>query len=614
MVKKVAVCFVPTVLISLLSRRQKERYRQSRLWTGRTNDSRLLVLLFTVLSFTVLFFTVGCQLSIPSASPDWEIRTARQGTEAKPEIAVETAALLADPVPTHSLQAAVPMEERVAVAPEPTLLDTFVATQIASIHHIAWSPDGKQMALTGQAEGGRTGLFVYSFPERALATWIEPSPGTYPTTPVYNPNGETLVAATGPNALTIWQAATGEIRQAVSQDGFSSIHSLAFAPDGSFLAIGGDSGGSGLIQLIEPATNQLIQSISTKAPMYHLSVHPDGEHLVATGQGTCQLGPFNALIIDRTNPYEQSFRREFSVTFPQYFSTGGREKVAGIRPFGPRCEWHIADVRIIDLATESIVGNVPRLAPDAKVMLSPDGSLLAVGDPERSELWRVDPFGLVMTFDQAYGTPQSFSLDGTQLALVQGNQVTLMGLPPRLLPAMSESQEGWQLIDDFSTYTPEEIQATYQAEANFPSSLATLTITDPTSPVIFTYNLAASDRDQSIFVTRRFEMPQDWSNAKFIEVEVRGGLSQAPLIVQLGEMGTGDVPLESWKGSRFVSANGHQKINLLLESRKDFNPEFKGNIDNQLLDLNNIGYLSIGTTAHHPISGTIEIVAIRLFE
>ena len=63
-----------------------------------------------------------------------------------------------------------------------------------------------------------------------------------------------------------------------------------------------------------------------------------------------------------------------------------------------------------------------------------------------------------------------------------------------------------------------------------------------------------------------------------------------------------------------MSANGYQRINLLLETKKDFNLEFRANTDNEILDLNNIGFLSLGTTAHHALEGTMEIVAIRLFD
>lgn len=153
------------------------------------------------------------------------------------------------------------------------------------IQTIAFSPDGTLLAF-GESGGGDNTILLWDVAGKNQVGVIH-----LPTTPiwgvssiVFSPDGKTLASsAAGQNAIQLWDLQTqiqiGELPQSVSGG-----RSLAFSPDGRFLAVGGRHNDNHNIHMWDvSAQNQVGSFIGHLDGTDDLAFSPDGTILASAG-------------------------------------------------------------------------------------------------------------------------------------------------------------------------------------------------------------------------------------------------------------------------------------------------------------------------------------------
>ncbi len=289
----------------------------------------------------------------------------------------------------------------------------------AAVSALAWSPDGRNLAT---ASLDRT-VKVWDVATRHVLRTLGTHPGSVNSV-AYSPDGKWLASGCDDGIVRIWDAATG--RPTESLAGFKTrVTAVAYSLDGKYLAAIAQDG---LLQVQTRADGKTRGVRLPGAGLFGLAFAPDGSQLAVA---CSDLSNVAIRLFDPTTLREQELlkgpRAQPVIAWHPDGSALAFASSTGTRIFSRKPggeERFLHDVAgTIDLATA--------------VTFSPDGQRLAttgVGRPVR--IWdTATGLELLATQEGNSGAALAFSPDGTQLALGESTGlVRLFEAPARPTP------------------------------------------------------------------------------------------------------------------------------------------------------------------------------------
>jgi WD40 repeat protein len=162
----------------------------------------------------------------------------------------------------------------------------------ASVTSIAWSPDGRSIASVSH-----NGVILLLDPangkvSRTLQDLSRVDWGV-PSAVAWSPDGRTLAASTWDRlglrpppvrVIRLWSAATGELQRAISSSN-SAVYSVAWSPDGRFLA----TGGSEPIKIWDAFGGTNLRTMENSRSENGIAWSPDGAFLASAEDRTVRV-------------------------------------------------------------------------------------------------------------------------------------------------------------------------------------------------------------------------------------------------------------------------------------------------------------------------------------
>jgi serine/threonine protein kinase len=221
-------------------------------------------------------------------------------------------------------------------------------------------------------------------------------------TVAFSPDGSTIASGGEDNAVRLWNAADGAARSVLSGHG-DAIWRVTFSPDGNTLA---SASADNTVRLWRVSDGQLLHQLQEHTDTVNdVMFSPDGSRVV-TGSydGTVKVWQVS------NGELVRSFDAEGQVRSVAY-SPDGTLIAVGLRD-GRLFIWRASNGELLASPNRETIDEIWRLA------FSPDGLLLAAGTfGGNIELWQVSNAQLARTlFAESWVLDIAFSFDGTLLA------------------------------------------------------------------------------------------------------------------------------------------------------------------------------------------------------
>ncbi|MCT7983678.1 WD40 repeat domain-containing protein [Laspinema sp. A4] len=246
----------------------------------------------------------------------------------------------------------------------------------ATIHSLAFSPDGRFIALGGGRNDPRIEIWDLQ-QEKRIRHW-----NTYQNRVLalaFSPDGNTLVSSSDGGAIEVWDVQEGKLLHRFLEHR-SNVLSLAISPDGRNLVSGGLDG----IRFWDLLDYQLIQVLLNLQPIYSVAFRGDGQLIAAgTHQGNIILWPVipgeGTAIVG--NPLSTSFQHDRGITTLD-FTPDGNRLIAGSFDATIKC-WDLVNREL----HYSLVDH-PSWIKSLKI--NPNGQLFASASRDGIRFWNIE--------------------------------------------------------------------------------------------------------------------------------------------------------------------------------------------------------------------------------
>ncbi|MFJ5986742.1 WD40 repeat domain-containing serine/threonine protein kinase [Lentzea sp. NPDC092896] len=205
-----------------------------------------------------------------------------------------------------------------------------------------------------------------------------------------------------------------------------AIASIAWSPDGKFLASAQDGLGDGgdTVRIWDTTTNKVVGTVQLPdgpggAAATAVAISPDGKILAAGGNRTGDFTTYLWNLADRTMIGGLDESRSIMKTLR--FHPDGKT-LAGVT--------HTGRLQVWDVATRKVKIGLTEAQGSSELSFSPDGKLLAYAGTKYQEIKIVDPATgkTVKTINDSTGDGGTFSPDGKSLAVIDGDGKNAMQL------------------------------------------------------------------------------------------------------------------------------------------------------------------------------------------
>ena len=297
-------------------------------------------------------------------------------------------------------------------APDPTeLLVPRIATRVTArpaIHSIAWSPDGKLLAL-----GGYRGVRIVTAENRATLRTLDGAVGNV-TDLTFSADGKQLLGASGEPGLfgqvSVWELSSGSLLSTL-RGHKDSLYALALSADGKLLATGGYD--QQIILWDAPAGQMLATLSGHSGAVFDLQLRGDGK-LLASASADRTVKLWDVATRQRLETFGQSLAELYAIAL----APDGRRVAAGGVDNRIRL-WQLSNTAA-EGTNPLLVSRFAHEGPIVRLVWSPDGKLLASSAEDRTvKLWDADKVDERLALDPQpdWGTALVFSPDGKQVAV-----------------------------------------------------------------------------------------------------------------------------------------------------------------------------------------------------
>ncbi len=311
-----------------------------------------------------------------------------------------------------------------AQAGDEALVATLSSTGHEEAHSVAFSPDGKQLAV-----GGTSGVYLFHTSQLSSAGFIET--GAWARSLAFIPGSNTLAAGLFDSSIKLWSMPEAQMVRSI--DGPAQwVWSISVSRDGSLIASGW---GDEALRVFRTADGSPVMTIDQGATgVRAVAISPDGS-LVAAGLGDNTVRVWR--VADGSMVHTLS---------------GHEDWVRGVAfsPDGKLIASAAFDrtVRIWDAASGQLVHTLTGATTSVlSVAFSPDGSMVASGSENDARLWRVTDGALLQVLqghaDFGFVYAVAFSPDGSSLATAAAdNTVRLWDLKKLLAEPLVKAPSG----------------------------------------------------------------------------------------------------------------------------------------------------------------------------